>query len=310
MTATPHFHWDFQGIDHKGRALLDWLGFDAERTAQGVVLGDGMRILLYDEDEDRQGKSVLMVVDAVVRYDEAHRRWVAEQDMETFRYAPLPEPRWLPNTASLVHRPNPFQLSSEMIDSSDVEVMACAKSLARGRGWESDVETARACFDFVRDHIRHSSDHKCGPVTCRASDVLRHATGYCYAKSHLLAALLRANGIPAGFCYQRLAVGDKGPPFCLHGFNAVYLRDHGWYRIDARGNKPGVHAEFTPPVERLAFTPVSPEEVEFEEILAEPHAVVVASLRRHEQWDALLADLPDIPPERWGEHGLSVRKFA
>lgn len=25
------------------------------------------------------------------------------------------------------------------------------------------------------------------PVTCRASEVLVHGTGYCYAKSHLLA---------------------------------------------------------------------------------------------------------------------------
>jgi len=37
------------------------------------------------------------------------------------------------------------------------------------------------------------------PVTCKASDVLIYGTGYCYAKSHLLAALLRANAIPAGF---------------------------------------------------------------------------------------------------------------
>jgi transglutaminase-like putative cysteine protease len=43
-----------------------------------------------------------------------------------------------------------------------------------------------------------------------------------------------------------LTVTDK-PPFCLHGLNAVYLEDFGWYRIDARGNKTGVAAQFTPP---------------------------------------------------------------
>ncbi|MBL0716467.1 MAG: transglutaminase family protein [Desulfosarcina sp.] len=74
-----------------------------------------------------------------------------------------------------------------------------------------------------------------------------HGTGYCYSKSHLLAALLRANDIPAGLCYQRLTVSDNKPPFCIHGLNAVYLEQHGWYRLDARGNKSGVTAEFCPP---------------------------------------------------------------
>jgi transglutaminase-like putative cysteine protease len=35
--------------------------------------------------------------------------------------------------------------------------------------------------------------------------------------------------------------------------NALYLPDYGWYRVDARGNKPGVAAEFCPPTEKLAF---------------------------------------------------------
>ncbi|WP_338430147.1 transglutaminase domain-containing protein [Synechococcus elongatus] len=35
--------------------------------------------------------------------------------------------------------------------------------------------------------------------------MLEYRTGYCYAKSHLLVALLRACSIPAGFCYQRLS---------------------------------------------------------------------------------------------------------
>jgi transglutaminase-like putative cysteine protease len=90
------------------------------------------------------------------------------------------------------------------------------------------------------------------PVTCRASEVLQHKTGYCFAKSHLLAALLRANQIPVGFCYQRLSIDDNGAPYSLHGFNAVYFPEVGWYRVDARGNKEGVTAQFTPPQEQLA----------------------------------------------------------
>jgi transglutaminase-like putative cysteine protease len=152
----------------------------------------------------------------------------------------------------------------------------------------------RQCFEFVRDEIKHSFDYKLNPVTCRASDVLHHKTGYCYAKSHLLAAILRANSIPTGLCYQRLSVGDSGAPYCLHSLNAVYLKDFGWYRIDARGNKPGIDAEFRPPKEALAFPIKEPQERDLPEIWSEPLPVVVEVLERYETYDQVLANLPDI----------------
>src|SRR5437016_5375555 len=98
--------------------------------------------------------------------------------------------------------------SSEYIDWKHPAVTAKAAEFARPGG--SDVDVAKRCFDSVRDAVSHSWDHRRNPVTCKASDVLRHGTGYCYAKSHLLAALLRANGIPAGLCYQRLALEPGG----------------------------------------------------------------------------------------------------
>lgn len=135
--------------------------------------------------------------------------------------------------------------ASEVIDWQHPEIIELAKQIASGH--KTSMEIAKACFQWVRDEIRHSFDYQINPVTCRASDVLKYKTGYCYAKSHLLAALLRANQIPAGFCYQRLSIDDKGAPYSLHGFNAIYLLEIGWYRVDARGNKEGVDAQFSPP---------------------------------------------------------------
>lgn len=169
-----------------------------------------------------------------------------------------------------------------------------ARAAALAAGAVGDAAIAARCFAFVRDEIAHSWDYQRNPVTCRASDVLQHGTGYCYAKSHLLAALLRANGIPAGLCYQRLAVGEVGPPFCLHGLNAVYLQAFGWYRIDARGNKPGVAAVFTPPQEQLAFPVLAPEERDLPEIWPAPLPQVVASLTVYATVQDVAAHLPDI----------------
>src|SRR5690606_15516280 len=114
--------------------------------------------------------------------------------------------------------------------------------------------------------------------TCKASDVLKHGTGYCYAKSHLLAALLRATGIPAGLCYQRLTISNDVPPFSLHGLNAIYIQQFGWHRIDARGNKPGVDARFCPPIEKLAFSIAADGDADLPEIWSEPLPVAVRVL--------------------------------
>jgi transglutaminase-like putative cysteine protease len=150
----------------------------------------------------------------------------------------------------------------------------------------------------VRDRIRHSVDYQVQPLSCSASEVLRLGAGFCYAKSHLLAALLRANGIPAGLCYQRLSIDDQGAPYCLHGFNAVHLRGHGWYRIDARGNKPGIDARFEPPREVLAFRTSLPGEHTFAAIHAQPMTVVVDALRRCGSTEELCRQLPDALPEQ------------
>jgi transglutaminase-like putative cysteine protease len=192
--------------------------------------------------------------------------------------------------------------TSEIIDWHHPPVMELAQQIA-GK-YDNISAIAQACFEWVRDEIHHSYDYQMNPVTWRASDVLQHRTGYCFAKSHLLAALLRANQIPAGFCYQRLSIDDQGAPYSLHGFNAIYLPEVGWYRVDARGNKAGVNAQFTPPQEQLAFAIQLPAEADFPAILAEPLAVVITALQAHSTWDSMLPSLPDMALESAESYGL------
>ena len=148
----------------------------------------------------------------------------------------------------------------------------------------TEIELVKHTFEFVRDAIPHACDISSSQVTCTASEVLYHQTGICYAKSHLLAALLRAQGIPAGFCYQRLLLGDTPETgYVIHGLNAVYLQTAGrWVRLDARGNKPGVQAEFSLAEEKLAF-PVRAEfdEIDYPIIYARSHPKIVHVLQSH-----------------------------
>lgn len=188
-----------------------------------------------------------------------------------------------------------YLASTDYIDWQQPAVLEKALSLSEGLSSEDAI--AKACFEFVRDEIKHSWDYQINPVTCKASDVLEQGSGYCYAKSHLLAALLRANKIPAGLCYQRLTISGDRQPYCLHGLNAVYLKDHGWYRIDARGNKEGTNADFCPPKEQLAFPIISEGETDLPEIWSEPLAVVVDVLTQYSDFLEVASNLPDI--ELW-----------
>lgn len=156
------------------------------------------------------------------------------------------------------------------------------------------IEIARNCFEWVRDKVSHSGDTEKGPVTLKASEVLKHRTGFCYAKSHLLAALLRANGIPAGLCYQRLSINGGGEPYCLHGLNAVFLEMFGWYRIDPRGDAGNIKTVFDPPDEHLAYSPDPDTEADIPVIFADPLPEVVKVLRNCSTVREVSSNLPDI----------------
>lgn len=148
----------------------------------------------------------------------------------------------------------------------------------------TEIQKVEAVFQFVRDQIPHSWDIQSEIVTRTASEVLEKKTGICYAKSNLLAALLRGMGIPCGFCYQRLMIFDtpeKG--YSLHAFNAVYIESlRRWIRIDARGNKHGVEAEFSLEEEKLAFH-VNEEmnEKDYPTIFIKPNAKTMETLKKH-----------------------------
>jgi len=177
---------------------------------------------------------------------------------------------------------------SPIIDFEHPTVRSQAAMLAEGV--MDRVELARRCFLFVRDAIDHSFDVNANQVTAGASEVLQAGHGICYAKSHLLAALLRANGIPSGFGYQRLY--DEGGGYVLHGYTTIKLAGHGWYRADARGNTNGIDAQFIPPEEKLAFSTAGRGEVDYHLNLAQPLPSVLRVLRESVHVEQLRHSLP------------------
>lgn len=186
-----------------------------------------------------------------------------------------------------------YLVSDQVVDWKTPDVMQAALDLTRSL--PADVDKARCLYEWVRDTIPHTNDAGLEIVTCTASEVLHHGTGICFSKSHLLAALLRAVGIPAGFCYQVLCLD---PPhdneLVLHGFNALYLASLGrWIRVDARGNTGEINAQFRIDTEQLAFAmDESAGEFIYDSIFAAPVSSVVNRLKEYENRSDLWLDLP------------------
>ena len=187
--------------------------------------------------------------------------------------------------------------ATEVIDCHNPAIHARAEEITAGA--TDSPERAEALFKWVRDEIPHSRDIDSDLNPCNASDVLKAGTGMCYAKSHLLAALLRAIRIPAGFCYQVLTRETPPSGFVVHGLNGVYLSSmNKWIRVDCRGNTGSINAQFNVAEEQLAFLPdYAKGEFIYEPIYCRPAPEAVEVLERfasrREMWPHLPSNLKD-----------------
>jgi transglutaminase-like putative cysteine protease len=183
---------------------------------------------------------------------------------------------------------------SKYINWNDDSIMTKANEFELN--FPDELALVKSVYEFVRDEIKHSWDARDKRVTKSATEVLEQGVGICWAKANLLAALLRACGIPTGICYQRLTLGDVPETgFCIHALNAVYIKSlDKWIRLDARGNKTGVDAQFDIGQERLAF-PVRKDfgEVDYGIVYANPSDKLMKVLE--ENTDALYMYLNCLP---------------
>ena len=181
----------------------------------------------------------------------------------------------------------------DVIDYGNESITQLADALSQETN--SEVEYIKRVYEFVRDNISHSADINEDILTCSASEVLKAGHGICFAKSHLLAALLRCKSIPTGFCYQKLLLDEETAPILVyHGLNGVYIQKYKkWIRLDARGNKEGINAKFSLDEEYLAF-PIRTDKGEEDgfTIYPNPDAKVLEQLRNSKTRTQLWSNLP------------------
>jgi transglutaminase-like putative cysteine protease len=182
-----------------------------------------------------------------------------------------------------------YILYSPIIDHNNKLIQKKARNLTK---YSSDeVEKAKIIYEFVRDEINHSLDINSNEITYRASDVLKKGHGLCFTKSHLLAALLRCENIPTGFCYQKLST-NFGKIF--HGLNGVFL-DEKWFRLDARGNTGEINAQFSLNGEKLAYIPQKEIwDVDYPYIYSNPCPEIIEILQSNSKLDEAINQIIDL----------------
>lgn len=183
---------------------------------------------------------------------------------------------------------------TKYVDYSSPNVIKLAKLLKDES--EDEISLIKDTYQYVRDETHHPWDIQDKRVTVSASDVLREGVGICWAKSNLLAALLRANRIPSGFSYQRLTLGDSPDTgYCIHGLNTVYISSlKKWIRLDARGNTEQIQAKFSLNEEKLAFKVETDGEIDYHDNHSAPDKKLMRILEEND--DALemcLYHMPD-----------------
>ena len=185
-----------------------------------------------------------------------------------------------------------FLDEDKYVDFSSAVIQNKVKSLFYGI--DDDIEKAKIAYKFVRDEIPHSFDVDPDIITAKASDVLIHNNGICHAKANLLAALLRAQNIPVGFCFQRVTLSDDDSMgHCVHCFNAIFV-DNKWIKVDASGNRNGKNAQFSLAEPKLAFANRSEyDEYFWEGIFAKPHLDTMLMLEKASSLQDIDDNIPD-----------------
>ncbi len=124
------------------------------------------------------------------------------------------------------------------INSSDERIVHKALLLAKGC---RDIKTiVERVFLYVRDQIDYDPEMK--NQNFKASAILVFGRGNSAGKACLLAALCRANEIPAGISFQRLQDlkqlkgNTQRPVIKCHAITNIYVEGH-WIKLDPTLNR-------------------------------------------------------------------------
>lgn len=181
-----------------------------------------------------------------------------------------------------------FLERSEFINYDDYKIISISNMLAEKSS--NEIDLIKNVYEYVRDEIHHTMDIEQNEIVSTAAQVLEKQHGICLAKAFLLAAMLRYLKIPTGLCYQKVWYFRH----FLHGLNAVYIKQiDKWIRLDARGNKPGVNAQFDIEKEKVCYKPKKfLGELNYPTVYYKPPQTVIETFTAEQDFKDFMKNLP------------------
>lgn len=178
---------------------------------------------------------------------------------------------------------------SDFINYDDCEIINISNMLAEKSS--NEIDLIKNVYEYVRDEIHHTMDIQQNEIVSTAAQVLEKQHGICFAKSFLLAAMLRYLKIPTGLCYQKL----WDSRYFLHGLNAVYIKQiDKWIRLDARGNKSGINAQFDIEIEKVCYKPKRfLGELDYPTVYYKPPQRVIETFTTKQSFKDFIKNLPE-----------------
>jgi hypothetical protein len=85
--ARPRVYADFQNLDDDNRLRLTCAGTRRDLERLGIELRPSMKLTVYSDDADDDGRPDELTAEAVVHYNDAEKCWVAAIDWHAIRHA-------------------------------------------------------------------------------------------------------------------------------------------------------------------------------------------------------------------------------
>jgi hypothetical protein len=92
MNELPRVHVDFMNTDRRihadglRRILLNTQGTKEDLERHGIELRENLKLLLYSDDADNEGRSDPLLVEGTVHFDSERDQWLAAIDWGALRH--------------------------------------------------------------------------------------------------------------------------------------------------------------------------------------------------------------------------------
>jgi transglutaminase-like putative cysteine protease len=166
-----------------------------------------------------------------------------------------------------------YTKSSLIIQSDDAIVKKLASEFFEDKSLgETALERLRrGVYNLIKTKTPYT------PLMSSAAEVARSQSGDCIDHAMLLAAIIRARGVPARVAIGLVFNGSKDEPaMVLHSWTEVYLKDH-WVCIDASVDTSSTNASYL----KLVDTPFADQN---------PYAPLLATLQAIDLIELLVLD--------------------